>query len=134
MCSLVHSLRQYPLYNKTSPPDVLKGHFDQETFEKSQRYGKAKAKFSFASGIYRQVLESALLYFDFYPWAWNTAESLVAKVGYGGQVCRNAHKVAVRSGHSTCVSDHPIHLFRWHSVLCFRYSSTSIERVPNFCS
>jgi STE24 endopeptidase len=93
------SLRQYPLYNKTSPPEVLKGHFDQETFEKSQRYGKAKAKFSFVSGIYRQVLESALLYFDFYPWAWTAAESLVANIGYGGQVCRIAHKIAARLAH-----------------------------------
>jgi STE24 endopeptidase len=83
----VLSVRQYPLYNKETPPDVLKDHFDQETFAKSQRYGKDKAKFALVSGIYRQCLESALLAFDFYPWAWTTGGALVSKLGWGGEVC-----------------------------------------------
>jgi STE24 endopeptidase len=79
---------------------VLKGHFDQETFEKSQRYGKDKAKFSFVSGIYRQCIESALIHFDFYPWAWTAAGKLVLKLGYGGEVCAPGVMIA-RAGLTT---------------------------------
>lgn len=76
-------MRQFPLYNKTEPPTVLKEHFNEETFSKSQAYGKDKAKFSFVAGIYRQILESGLIHFGAYAWAWVTAGKLIARFGYG---------------------------------------------------
>ncbi|TFK25913.1 metalloendopeptidase [Coprinopsis marcescibilis] len=76
-------LRQYPLYSKTEPPAALKKDFEPGAFEKSQAYGKDKAKFAFVSGLYKQTLDSLLLHFGFYAWAWTAASSLVGKFGYG---------------------------------------------------
>ena len=78
-------LRQFPLYSKTAPPPVLKDHFKEEVFKKSQAYGKDKAKFALFSGLYKQAVDSSLLQFGFYSWSWNAAGSLIQKLGYGPQ-------------------------------------------------
>ena len=44
-------LCQYPLYNKTGPPAVLAPHLNDDEFQKSQAYGKDKAKISNILGI-----------------------------------------------------------------------------------
>ncbi|XP_006456595.1 hypothetical protein AGABI2DRAFT_188490 [Agaricus bisporus var. bisporus H97] len=75
--------RQYPLYSKTEPPKALQGHFEKGEFEKSQAYGKDKARFAFVSGLYKQTLDSLMLQFGFYAWSWQAAGSLLAKFGYG---------------------------------------------------
>jgi STE24 endopeptidase len=71
------------LYSKTEPPKALEGHFDKETFSKSQAYGKDKAQFSLIAGFYRQILESAMIHYGTYAWAWTAAGGLIAKLGYG---------------------------------------------------
>lgn len=79
-------VRQYPLYNKTEPPAVLAAHFGPETdtFQKSQKYGKDKAKFSIISGLYKQCIDSAMLQYGFYAWAWATGGRIMTSFGYGG--------------------------------------------------
>src|SRR6202021_256942 len=74
--------RQYPLYSKTEPPAGLSSHFTPEVFEKSQKYGKDKAKLAFVAGLYKQCIESALLHYGFYAWAWGVAGCALAKFGY----------------------------------------------------
>lgn len=76
-------IRQYPLYSKKEPPAALKAHFEQSAFEKSQQYGKDKAKFALFSGIFKQVLESLLLQYGFNAWSWDAAGRVIAKAGYG---------------------------------------------------
>jgi STE24 endopeptidase len=78
-------LRQYPLYSKTEPPAVLAAHFGPgtDTFEKSQKYGKDKAKFSIFAGLFKQCLDSAMIQYGFYAWAWATAGRILARFGYG---------------------------------------------------
>ncbi|CCL98879.1 uncharacterized protein FIBRA_00886 [Fibroporia radiculosa] len=76
-------LRQYPLYSKTKPPPALAGHFTDEVFAKSQAYGKAKAKFSLVAGLYKQTLDSLLLHFGVYAWAWKAGGQLTGYFGYG---------------------------------------------------
>ncbi|KAI0804709.1 metalloendopeptidase [Irpex lacteus] len=78
-------LRQYPLYSKTAPPPALAAHFTDEVFQKSQTYGRDKAKFALFSGLYKQVIDSLLLHIGFYAWAWETAGSLIGKLGYGSE-------------------------------------------------
>jgi STE24 endopeptidase len=77
--------RQYPLYSKTEPPPVLASHFSPgtDTFKRSQKYGKDKATFSIVSGLYKQSIDSAMLQYGFYAWAWATAGSIIGKFGYG---------------------------------------------------
>ncbi|KAI0043051.1 hypothetical protein FA95DRAFT_1499212 [Auriscalpium vulgare] len=77
-------LRQYPLYSKTSPPAILADHFKQDVFEKSQKYGKHKAKFSLFEGLYKQVLDTLQIASGvYYPWAWSVAGQIIGKAGYG---------------------------------------------------
>ena len=78
-------LRQYPLYNKTGPPAVLAPYFKDDEFQKSQAYGRDKAKFSIFSGLFGQLLGSAMIHYGFYAWAWSTAGHFLARYGYGPQ-------------------------------------------------
>lgn len=80
-----HRLRQYPLYSKTSPPEVLVDHFDAEAFTKSQNYGKDKAKFSLITGLFKQALDSAMLHYGLYAFAWDMAGGLIAYFGYSSE-------------------------------------------------
>lgn len=75
-------LRQYPLYSKTAPPEVLSAHFDADAFKKSQLYGKDKAKFALISGLYKQAVDSLILHFGFYAWSWSVAGIIINKLGY----------------------------------------------------
>ncbi|KAJ8091750.1 zinc metalloprotease [Marasmius tenuissimus] len=76
-------LRQYPLYSKIEPPAALKKHISAEDFEKSQKYGKDKAKFALFSKLFNQCLDSAMLQYGFYAWCWNAAGQILGKSGYG---------------------------------------------------
>ncbi|KAJ7747642.1 peptidase family M48-domain-containing protein [Mycena maculata] len=76
-------LRQYPLYSKTEPPAALANHISAADFEKSQKYGKDKAKFALFSGFYKQILDSTMLHFGFYAWSWNFTGLIMARFGYG---------------------------------------------------
>jgi len=78
-------LRQFPLYNKTEPPPALASHFTPDVFKKSQEYGRDKARFSLISGLYRQTLDSLLLHFGVYAWAWTIAGKLIGKLGYSSE-------------------------------------------------
>ncbi|KAH9984847.1 peptidase family M48-domain-containing protein [Russula vinacea] len=82
---LLH-LRQYPLYSKPAPPTVLADHFTPQVFEKSQRYGKDKAKFSIVSGLYKQFIDTLQLASGlYYPWAWSASGQLLGLAGYGSE-------------------------------------------------
>lgn len=81
----LYSLRQYPLYSKTEPPKLLAPHFEPGVFEKSQNYGRDKAKFALLSGLYKQCLDSIMLHYGFYAWSWSAAGQLLAKFGYGSE-------------------------------------------------
>lgn len=82
ICGIFDRIRQYPLYSKTKPPPALAGHFNDEVFEKSQKYGKDKAQFALVSGLYKQVLDSTMLYYGFYAWSWMASGQLLEKLGY----------------------------------------------------
>ncbi|KAI5121524.1 hypothetical protein M0805_002584 [Coniferiporia weirii] len=77
--------RQYPLYSKDAPPVELAPHIDAVAFSNSQRYGRDKARFSFVSGLIRQLLDSALIHVGMYATAWTLAGRATAHFGYGPQ-------------------------------------------------
>lgn len=60
-------------------PKTLDGVIDQQTFDKSQAYGRAKAKFGFVTSIYGLLQNLAILSFDLLPWMWYATGSLVPK-------------------------------------------------------
>ncbi|KAK3178287.1 hypothetical protein OEA41_000420 [Lepraria neglecta] len=64
------SLRQYKVLQQKKPPKALKGEVSQEVFDKSQAYGRAKAKFGFVSSLYDQVQNYGIIYYDLLPQLW----------------------------------------------------------------
>ncbi|KAG9076168.1 hypothetical protein FRC06_009666, partial [Ceratobasidium sp. 370] len=75
--------RQYPNYSRPLPPPALREHFTEEVFKKSQRYGRDKARFQVVSKLYSQLLETGMIVFGAFPWAWSTAGNVLTKFGYG---------------------------------------------------
>ncbi|KAL2266410.1 hypothetical protein VTJ83DRAFT_5762 [Remersonia thermophila] len=65
--------RQYGVLQRTKPPKVLEKEVSQEVFDKSQAYGRAKAKFAGASGLYAQLQNLAIYHFDVLPKLWSLA-------------------------------------------------------------
>ncbi|PHH91099.1 hypothetical protein CDD83_1671 [Cordyceps sp. RAO-2017] len=66
------TLRQYGVLQRTKPPAVLAKEISQETFDKSQAYGRAKARFEIASGLWSQIQNVAFIQLDVLPalWSW----------------------------------------------------------------
>lgn len=66
------SLRQYGVLKKTKPPQVLEKEVAQDVYDKSQEYGRAKAKFGFVKGLWGQVQNIAFIHYDVLPklWSW----------------------------------------------------------------
>jgi hypothetical protein len=126
--------RQYPLYSKTEPPPVLAAHFapGTDTFEKSQKYGKDKATFSIFSGLYKQCLDSAMIHFGFYAWAWTTAGRILARFGYGAEY-EVSRALEMNALIPDPVADHPIHRVLWCSLLRLYDPHTPAICLPDLC-
>lgn len=64
------SIRQYRILQRKKPPKSLQGEVSQDVFDKSQEYGRAKAKFGFVSSLYGQVQNYGVIYYDVLPKLW----------------------------------------------------------------
>ena len=65
------SLRQYSVLQRKKPPKALEDEISQETFDKSQAYGRAKSKFGFVSGLYSQIQNILFIQYDVLPKMWS---------------------------------------------------------------
>lgn len=83
------SLRQYRVLQQQKPPKVLAEEINQETFDKSQAYGRAKQKYSLVNGLWGTIQNVAFIHFDVLPklWAW-TGDLLLrfAPAGFTGEI------------------------------------------------
>lgn len=70
--------RQYGVLCNRKRPRALENEVDQQTFDKSQAYGRAKAKFGFISGLFDQIKHILTIWY-LYPWAWSLAGTWVAR-------------------------------------------------------
>lgn len=68
--------RQYKTLASKKLPPVLEGEIDKETFEKSEEYSRAKAKFSIFSNIYSLIQNLCFIKFDIFPRLWHVGVSL----------------------------------------------------------
>ncbi|KAK4203884.1 peptidase family M48-domain-containing protein [Triangularia verruculosa] len=75
----VLGIRQYRVLTKTKPPAVLQHEVTQEVFDKSQAYGRAKAKFSLINGLYGQIQNFAFYHFDVLPKLWSWSGNLLLR-------------------------------------------------------
>lgn len=64
------SWRQYRVLSRTTVPPQLKNEIDQKTFDKSQAYGRSKAKFGFVSGVWGQIKNYLVITQNVYPKLW----------------------------------------------------------------
>ncbi|KAF2112424.1 CaaX prenyl protease [Lophiotrema nucula] len=71
--------RQYRVLNKKAVPKALEKEIDQATFDKSQAYGRAKAQYSFFSGLFNQVKSIAILQYNGYRIIYSLAGTILAK-------------------------------------------------------
>ncbi|KAL2144118.1 hypothetical protein VTI28DRAFT_9572 [Corynascus sepedonium] len=71
--------RQYKVLQKTKPPKVLEHEVSQEVFDKSQAYGRAKAKFTGFNGLYGQLQNLAFYHFDVLPKLWSWTGNLLLR-------------------------------------------------------
>lgn len=53
------------------------------TFRNSQVYGRDKAQFSLVTGLLKQAIDSAMLHYGFYAWAWDMGGKFIGRFGYG---------------------------------------------------
>lgn len=70
--------RQYRVLQKPAPPPEMKDIIDEETFKKTQEYGRAKLGFSFVSSTWDFVQKIALFHFDIIPKAFSLSGRLLA--------------------------------------------------------
>jgi hypothetical protein len=99
-CFGLGRIRQYPQYSKEEPPASLAQHFDADVFDKSQKYGKDKAKFALFSVLYRQTVESLMLHYDVYTWAWTAGRDLLSKFGFGPEYEVKVHSFVTQLCHA----------------------------------
>ncbi|MCJ1373448.1 hypothetical protein MMC20_004676 [Loxospora ochrophaea] len=83
------SLRQYKILQQKKPPKALEGEVSQEVFDKSQAYGRAKAKFGFLSSLYGQIQNIGFIYYDVLPKLWDLTGSWMMRyipAKYSGEI------------------------------------------------
>ncbi|KAI4159052.1 MAG: hypothetical protein LQ342_006898 [Letrouitia transgressa] len=81
--------RQYSVLKRTKPPKALEGEVSQEVFDKSQAYGRAKAKFGFVSSLYGLVQAFTITYYDVLPKLWAISSvwtNRFAPTNYRGEI------------------------------------------------
>ncbi|KAK5132470.1 hypothetical protein LTR08_009081 [Meristemomyces frigidus] len=75
------ALRQYRVLQRTTVPPQLKHEIDQKTYDKSQAYGRAKARFGFVQGLWSQGKNYLSIQYDAIPWLWALTGSWLAAYG-----------------------------------------------------
>lgn len=74
------SLRQYQYLLRKKPPKALEDEVTQDVFDKSQAYGRAKAKFGAFSNLLSLVENTAIIYYDFLPRLWGISGIWLARI------------------------------------------------------
>ncbi|EMG47484.1 CAAX prenyl protease 1, partial [Candida maltosa Xu316] len=69
--------RQYGVLKSKTPPESIKKEVSQETFDKSQEYSRAKARFSIFSNTFSLFQNLAIFKFDLLPKVWLLSGSLM---------------------------------------------------------
>lgn len=86
------SLRQYRVLQRTEVPKVLEKEVPKDVYDKSQDYGRAKARFSLVNGLWGQIQNIAFIQFDVLPKIWSWAGDLLlrwAPAGFQGEISQS---------------------------------------------
>ena len=88
------SFRQYQVLKKTKPPKVLEQEVSQDVYDKSQEYGRAKAKFGFIRGLWGQIQNIAFIHFDVLPKLWSWSGDLLLRFAPARFTGEISHSIA----------------------------------------
>lgn len=86
------TLRQYRVLQKPVVPKVLEHEVSQEVFDKSQDYGRAKARYSLVNNLWGLVQNLAFIQFDVLPKMWDFAGDILlrfAPEGFRGEISQS---------------------------------------------
>ncbi|CCU75602.1 CAAX prenyl protease 1 [Blumeria hordei DH14] len=86
------SLRQYKVLKQKRPPKALESDVSQAVFDKSQAYGRDKAKFGFYSGLYGQIQNITFICYDVLPKLWTLTGSVLQRIvpeNYAGEISQS---------------------------------------------
>lgn len=81
--------RQYSVLARPQPPAVLAKEVTSENFQKSQDYGRAKARFSIIDGLWDTVQNLAFVHFDIMPKLWDLTGTWLLRIapkGFTGEI------------------------------------------------
>ena len=92
--------RQYRVLQRTQVPVQLKHEIDQETFDKSQAYGRAKAKFTFVNNLWDTVKGIAVIQYNVYPFLWAAAGTLLTRFAPASLQGEITHSLVFAFGYS----------------------------------
>ncbi|KAI1338972.1 peptidase family M48-domain-containing protein [Xylariaceae sp. FL0016] len=87
------SFRQFQVLKYKKPPKVLEQEVSQEVYDKSQAYGRAKAKFGFIKGLWGQVQNIAFIHYDVLPKIWSWTGSLLLRFAPDGFTGEISHSI-----------------------------------------
>ncbi|GHJ83783.1 hypothetical protein NliqN6_0185 [Naganishia liquefaciens] len=73
--------RQVPLYSLPSPPALLKDHIPEDTYKKSQAYGRDRSRFAIFKEIFGQAVSWGMIVGGTYLWGWDKAGAALTKMG-----------------------------------------------------
>ncbi|CAN3500364.1 CAAX prenyl protease 1 [Diutina catenulata] len=74
--------RQYRFYQREQPPIAVKGVVDNDTYAKSQAYGRANTKLKAVEATTKAVFDIAIVHFNYYPSLWNLAGAVSGAMGF----------------------------------------------------
>lgn len=79
-------------------PSQLAGVIEKENFEKARSYNRDKFRFGFVTGIWGQLMTTAIISFDVIPALWSISGNMLSAVGIGsGEVSQTIAFVAIGS-------------------------------------
>ena len=92
--------RQYKCILNSTYNDLnalLKSHFKEDQFKKSQDYAKDKANFSLIKGLYSQIKQTYFIVAFLTPFLWVYSKDLAAIYGFEGEYWETCFFILVTS-------------------------------------
>ena len=91
-----HFLQYRVLQTTDNVPIQLSGAIDRENFEKAKAYNLDKFRFEFVSGLWNQLLGTAVIGFNVFPLLWSLSGRVVYELGLGsGEVTQTLAFVTI---------------------------------------
>lgn len=110
----IMSLRQLRVLKRTERPAEVKSFVDQDTYDKTQSYGRAKLQLSIVESVYDLAVTLAIYKMGALPMAWGWAQRAVSWLGwsrFSGPIAQSLAFFAIQTPITQLISA-PFSLYR----------------------